>query len=117
MSEPGWYVNVHGYETLPREDCKWENHPATIDIQYIISGVEGIDVAAVETLGEPLVFLPEIDTHHYASNENPFTRLILEAGSFVVFLPGEAHRPKIAVADPTKLAKLVVKIPARLIGR
>jgi biofilm protein TabA len=116
MGEPGWYVNVHGYETLPREDCKWENHPGTIDIQYIVSGVEAIDVAAVESLGEPLVFLPEIDTHHYAPNGKPFTRLILEAGSFVVFLPGEAHRPKIAVTASSKLAKLVVKIPIRLIG-
>ena len=55
MGRPGWYVNVHGYETLPETECVWENHRRTVDIQYLMEGVEAIAVAPVERLGEPVV--------------------------------------------------------------
>jgi YhcH/YjgK/YiaL family protein len=115
LEEPGWFVNVHGYATQPRELCTWENHPETIDLQYMIEGMEGIDLAAVETLGEPTVFKPESDTQKFAANDDPATQLILRGGDFVIFLPGEAHRPKVAVGEPASLKKLVVKIPAKML--
>jgi YhcH/YjgK/YiaL family protein len=116
LGEPGWYVNVHGYTTQARELCSWENHPETIDIQYMIEGIEAIDLTAVEALGEPTVFKPESDTQKFAAAAGPAMQLILRAGDFVIFLPGEAHRPKVAVHEPAGLRKLVVKIPVRMLG-
>lgn len=116
LGEPGWYVNVHGYSTQARELCTWENHPATIDLQFIIEGIEGIDITPVGTLGEPTSFKPESDTQKFAANPAPATQLILRAGEFVFLMPGEAHRPKVAVEGPVQLKKLVVKIPAKLLG-
>lgn len=117
LGDPGCFVNVNGYTTKARELCTWENHPETIDIQYMIKGTEAIDMTAVETLGEPTVFKPESDTQKFAANDRPSTQLILEAGEFVIFLPGEAHRPKVAVREPAPLSKLVIKIPARLLDK
>jgi len=116
LGEPGWYVNVHSYQTQARELCTWENHLATIDLQYLIEGNEGIDIADVASLGAPAVFKPESDTQKFADNAQPATQLILGAGDFAIFLPGEAHRPKIAIQTPAALRKLVVKIPIQLLG-
>jgi YhcH/YjgK/YiaL family protein len=108
-------VNVHGYTTQARELCAWENHTATIDIQYMIDGTEGIDVIAVEKLGAPVSFKAESDSQKFAPVEGPATQLVLRPEDFVIFLPGEAHRPKIAIQSPVALKKLVVKVPVRLL--
>ncbi|MFZ4598054.1 MAG: YhcH/YjgK/YiaL family protein [Terrimicrobiaceae bacterium] len=116
LGEPGWFVNVHSYTTQDRDSCTWENHPQTIDIQYMIDGTEGIDLVPVETLGEPTAFKPESDTQKFAQTDTPASQLILRTGDFVIFLPGEAHRPKVAVSKPVALRKLVVKIPSTLLS-
>lgn len=116
LGQPGWFANVHGYTTQARELCAWENHPETIDIQYLIDGEEGIDLTAVERLGSPTAFKPESDTQKFAATADAVTQLILRSGDFVIFLPGEAHRPKVAVKEPVALKKLVVKIPVRLLS-
>lgn len=115
LGEPGWHANVHGYTTQARELCTWENHTQTIDLQFLIEGTEGIDITPAESLGEPTSFKPESDTQKFAARPEPSTQLVLRAGEFVIFLPGEAHRPKIAVGEPVRLKKLVVKIPAKLV--
>ena len=35
-----FYVNVHGYDTLNADECLWESHRHTVDIQYCIRGGE-----------------------------------------------------------------------------
>lgn len=59
LDEPGWYVNIHGYETLTEAECCWENHKHTIDIQYLISGCEGIRWGIADRLGSPLCYREE----------------------------------------------------------
>jgi YhcH/YjgK/YiaL family protein len=115
FDQPGWFVNVHGYKTQARENCTWENHTQTIDIQYMIDGVECIDVTSVEKLGAPVLFKPESDTQKFATSNFETTQILLRPGDFAIFMPSEAHRPKIAVGDPDDLKKLVVKIPADLL--
>ena len=115
LHKPHWFVNVHGYATQPRELCMWENHTRTVDIQYVIEGIEGIDFARVEALGEPNLYKSETDTEKFSPQSLVASHLVLHAGDFVVFFAGEAHRPKIAVGEPCTLRKLVVKIPTNLI--
>ncbi len=116
LGELGWFVNVHGYTTQARELCTWENHPATIDLQYLIEGVEGIDLTDRATLGQPTLYKVDSDTEKFAPHEGPVTSLVLVLGDLVIFVPGEAHRPKIAVGAPCLLRKLVVKLPVALLG-
>jgi YhcH/YjgK/YiaL family protein len=115
LGEPGWCVNVHGYTTQARDLCAWENHPATIDIQYMIEGIEAIDVIASEKLGAPTSYKAESDTEKFGLSDEPATQLVLRSGEFVIFLPGEAHRPKVQASEPAALRKLVVKIPVKLL--
>lgn len=42
-------------------------------------------------------------------------QLTLKPGMFAIFLPGEAHCPKIALEESEVLRKVVVKIPAYLV--
>jgi YhcH/YjgK/YiaL family protein len=117
LGEPGWFVNVHGYTTQAAELCTWENHRQTVDLQYLIEGEEAIDVNEVADLGEPVSFKAESDTEKFGPSNRKSTRVILRAGDFVTFVPGEAHRPKGQVENPCALRKLVVKIPVHLLGR
>jgi YhcH/YjgK/YiaL family protein len=115
LGQAGWFVNVHGYKTQSREVCTWENHTKTIDIQYMIDGAECIDVTPAEKLGDPVLYKSESDTQKFATSNHPSSQIVLQPGDFAIFMPGEAHRPKIAVSNPAELRKLVVKIPVALL--
>ena len=115
LGKANWFVNVHGYATQSRDQCVWENHTRTVDIQYIIEGVEGIDFASVEALGDPTLYKPETDTQKFSADNFVASHVVLHTGEFVVFFPGEAHRPKVAVGESCTLRKLVVKIPMNLL--
>lgn len=115
LGKPGWVVNVHGYTTAPPLQCTWENHGVTVDVQYMIEGVEAIDVADVASLGAPTLSKPASDAELFADPGVPVTQVIMHPGTFVVLMPGEAHRPKVAVNGPAPLRKLVVKIPLDLL--
>ncbi|HZL44079.1 MAG TPA: YhcH/YjgK/YiaL family protein, partial [Verrucomicrobiae bacterium] len=43
-------VNVHGYDTLPRDRCRFESHRRYVDLQYCISGGEVIGWSLASTL-------------------------------------------------------------------
>ena len=110
-----WFANVHGYITRPAESCTWENHRQTIDIQYIIEGVEGIDWTPTSRLDTPTTYKPEFDREEFAAPNAQTSRLKITAGDFVVFMPGEAHRPMTQWENAMQLRKIVVKIPVQLI--
>lgn len=116
LGEPGWFVNVHGYETKPEAECLWENHYRAIDIQYIIEGEEVIRVAPASQLGNPTDQNEEKDYQLFAMTGASTQYLPLRAGDFAVFLPGEAHAPRVASGAPAALRKLVVKIPLSLLN-
>lgn len=112
LGEPGWQAIVQGYPTISEAECVWENHERTVDVQYLLAGREGIRVLPVERLGAPTVVKPETDTQKFAAPAEPGHLVVLEPGDFAVFLPGDAHRPKIAVGAPSTLRKVVIKVPA-----
>lgn len=105
-----FYVNVQDYETKPREQCGWESHCRTTDIQVVLSGSERIDW----TTATPDVAHNEQDAESdfvlWPDTIPPQGDLVLSGLSFVVFLPNELHRPAIAVTTPELVRKLVVKI-------
>lgn len=115
LGEPDWYANVHGYTTLPEAECRWENHTKTIDIQYLIEGSEGIRWTASHQLGAPRRYIEEKDREEF-DPANCFASLLhLQPGMFAIFLPGDAHCPKILLSRPETLRKVVVKIPSYLL--
>jgi YhcH/YjgK/YiaL family protein len=59
------YINVHSYETLPEDGCRFEGHRDMIDIQYIIAGGELVDWVLKEELEEDGAYLVEKDFQFY----------------------------------------------------
>ena len=132
------YVNVHGYDTLPREQCRFESHRRYLDLQYCISGGENIDWSLAPGLEPDGAYDVDKDLQFYhppalvssptgpssASNvPTPdsclltphFSLLFMGPGSFAIFHPSDAHRPKAQDGVSRSVFKLVIKIDHRLV--
>lgn len=98
---------LQSYETKPVNDTP-ESHQKYIDIQCVLSGIEAMDVGALEDMTDVAEARPEGDIwlHHGPAD----SRVILAPGKFAVLFPGDAHAPCIAVGEPTKCRKAVVKV-------
>ncbi len=114
--EPGRYeldgsnlfVLVQAYDSIPKQQGKWECHNKYIDIQYIAEGVEQIGCNSTEKMKISTEYNPEKDIA-YLSGEGDY--ITFSKGSYGIFFPDDAHQPKIAVNNiPSKVKKVVVKI-------
>jgi YhcH/YjgK/YiaL family protein len=99
------YVLVQEYLTKSQESGNWEAHKRYIDVQYIVSGSERVGFSMLNSmkLGE---YKEERD-FQAMFGEGQF--LTLNAGSFVVFFPQDAHMPGIAIESLAPVKKIVVK--------
>lgn len=114
LGEHDWYANVHTYQTRLESECLWESHAHTVDVQYVITGEEGIRWLPARELTGPLRTFTERDRFEWAVPVETATFLTLRAGMFAIFLPGEAHCPMIALDVSKPIRKAVVKIPLKL---
>ena len=118
LGKDGWYANVHQYHTKEQDDCIWESHRQTIDIQYIVSGNERILWSPISRLEGPVRTLDHVDRQEWTFNRSSDIQpasLEMIAGYFVIFLSNEGHCPMIAVDTPQLIRKTVVKIPVDLL--
>ena len=115
-TEPGRYeldgsnmfALVQEYDSIPKEQGKWECHKNYIDIQYIAEGVEQIGCNNIGQMKVTTEYNPDKDVA-FLSGEGDF--VTFSKGSYGIFFPEDAHMPKIAVNNtPVKVKKVVVKI-------
>jgi YhcH/YjgK/YiaL family protein len=135
------FVNLHRYDTLHRNDCRWESHRRYLDLQFCIEGEETIDIVNRSLLSDDgtydeekdlLFHLPEIPSRSssspassrggpssgggevpmpYSPSTIRYSELPMSPGAFAIFMPTDAHRPKVRPAiRPTQVRKFVVKI-------
>ncbi|MGU3415682.1 YhcH/YjgK/YiaL family protein [Enterobacteriaceae bacterium C34A] len=95
--------------TEPFADRRAEYHAKYLDIQIILKGQEGMTFSTLPA-GKP-------DTDWLADKDIAFLpegvqekTVVLSEGDFVVFYPGEVHKPLCAVGKPAKVRKAVVKM-------
>ena len=100
------YAIVQEYATLELMQGAWEAHRRHIDLQYVVSGTERIGYAHRNRLA-PGHYDQERDLLRL-SGEGDF--LTLGPGGFMLLFPDDAHMPRIAVATPAMVRKVVVKI-------
>lgn len=95
--------------TEPLAARRAEFHARYLDIQILLKGQEGMTFSTLPN-GKPetdwladkdIAFLPE------GAQEKT---VILNEGDFVVFWPGEVHKPLCAVGAPAQVRKAVVKM-------
>ncbi|MGE3309534.1 MAG: YhcH/YjgK/YiaL family protein [Limisphaerales bacterium] len=109
------YVNIHGYDTLPAEQCRYESHRRFVDLQYCIRGGELIDWQLVSTLKPAGPFEESKDVQFYEPGAS-LTQIQMVPGSFAIFFPSDGHRPKRADGIQPSVFKLVIKVDHRLLA-
>lgn len=102
------FVNVDEYQTRDEEDTRYEAHRTYADIQYLVSGTEGIGVVPLEltTVTEP--YDAEKDITFLESPADNYR--IADQGTFFIFFPGDAHRPCVKKGVKMPVRKVVVKV-------
>lgn len=95
--------------TEPSAERRAEYHARYLDIQIVLRGTEGM-AFSTRPAGTP-------DTDWLAQKDIAFLprggqekTLELNEGDFVVFYPGEVHKPLCAVGAPAKVRKAVIKM-------
>jgi YhcH/YjgK/YiaL family protein len=114
--EPGRYeldgnnifILVQKYDTVTKDQGKWECHRKYIDIQYIAEGIEQIGFNNISNMKITTEYNPEKDVAFLSGDGDVVT---LTKGSYGIFFPEDAHQPKLAPANkPGAVKKVVVKI-------
>ena len=114
---PKWYASVQTYDTLLREECRFESHEEHIDIQYTIQGGEIIDWIDRGQLEPEGPFANDVQFWKTPADSVSYASLHQLPGRFAVFLPADAHRPKVRDPQSASVRKVVIKIHRSLIER
>ena len=106
------YVTVSEYFPKNRETTLFEAHQTYIDIHYIVSGKEAIDVAPLENM---TVTQPYNSGNDIMFGTVPaFSELKSSPDRLFIVFPSDAHRPSMIVDnDSTFIRKIVVKVPVK----
>jgi len=84
-----------------------EAHKRYIDIQYIVSGEEAMGCAHIDT---EKTLVEENIEKDYCFYECDCEKVNLFKGDFIIFYPEDLHKPCLAVSNPAKCKKVVVKV-------
>ncbi len=104
------FVRVMEYSTGPAEEKRFEAHRTYADLQFVVQGEEVMGYALVTSPEAATTYDEKADIQFF-KNVRETASLLVPAGQFVVFFPGELHRPGCEVhARPGKVKKLVFKI-------
>jgi len=96
------------YDSIPKEQGKWECHRKYIDIQYIVEGCERMGFRNIEGMEVITEYNTEKDIEFLAGEGDYVT---VSKGFFCIFFPDDAHQPKLAPDDiPGEVKKVVIKI-------
>ena len=102
------FANIMTVETKPANETP-EAHRKYIDIQYLVSGRECIDVGPLEDMEKEVEARPQNDIWFY---RGPLDRITIGDGRYAVLFPGDAHAPCICKTVPETVRKVVVKVLA-----
>ena len=104
------YASVQEYTTKAEEECRFEGHRKYIDIQYIVSGIETIEVIDISKASSQTEYNEEKDLEFYENNSKA-TKGVIESGEYGIFFPHDIHRPGMAFNGVQgSVKKIVVKI-------
>lgn len=104
------YAFIQEYTTKLPQDGKLEGHRNYIDIQYIVSGKERIDLVDIAKAQEKTPYDPVKDVRFYQEDSIAGTYR-LEAGDYGIFFPQDLHKPGLQAEGVSEsVKKIVVKI-------
>lgn len=103
------FATVSEYQSKNEESAKFEAHRKYIDIQYVISGKEIMNLAPISTLKEVL-------TPYDAAKDIEFITVSkvvnykASPSNFFIFFPDDAHRPGLKDGSNSTVRKIVIKV-------
>lgn len=103
------FATVSEYLSKNEEVAKFEAHRKYIDIQYVISGKEIMNVAPLKTVKEVLVpYDAEKDIEFLTVSK--IADFKASPSCFFIFFPDDAHRPGLKDGVNSPVRKLVIKL-------
>ena len=106
---PGVIVQMQSYSTEPAEQIDFETHDFHFDIHYIIEGLEGIGMVDRRGLTPKGAYDPAKDMAYWEEPKDS-SMLILHPGEYTILAPEDAHKPHIAIGEPCRMRKIVIKV-------
>ena len=108
-----WFCTVSAANTQRREVRHTEYHHQWADIQVLLAGEE---IICAGTQYTPLATDEERKPDLFITTTAGLpVSMLLQAGDFAVFLPGEPHQALCAAAEPMTIRKAVFKVPRALL--
>lgn len=107
------YALVQTYTTKPRQAGKWEAHRKYTDVQFMVEGSEMMGHTPLAGLREMSPFDPAKDIGFYTGGNDPAASgsfFQVNPGQFAIFFPHDAHMPSLAITEPARVRKIVLKI-------
>ena len=108
------FMNVMQFATQSPEQKKAELHREYIDIQVLLSGEERILFGMTDSARHCEEMHVE-DDYQLCSQIADEQAMVLKPGKFVIFMPGEPHKPGCVVQTPMDIKKVVIKVRASLL--
>lgn len=95
--------------TEPCAERRAEYHERYLDIQVVLKGQEGMAFSTMPAGTPETDWLADKDIAFLADSVQE-KMVVMSEGDFVVFYPGEVHKPLCAVGQPAKVRKAVIKL-------
>ena len=123
MVEGSYHVNdkivakLQRYETRHETECKPESHNKFVDVQFVAEGEEMLGWCPISPdiiVTEPYNFAKDVTFYQKLI---PESCVVLSARNFAILYPVDVHRPCCSIDDddPSKVTKVVVKIPIEML--
>jgi YhcH/YjgK/YiaL family protein len=105
-------ANVESYETQPAHTRRFESHRLYGDVQVMLAGEERQDFAPEHAAADGN-YSDERDLQFFHPPQI-YTAVHLHPGCFVIYQPGELHRPGVAIGGaPQSVRKVCMKVLVR----
>jgi YhcH/YjgK/YiaL family protein len=101
------FAIVQEAPTKDYDKTAFESHLNYIDLQYVIKGEEMMGRTPVDSVKVDKPYNEKADIAYYTGDGKIFT---VKENSFLLFFPGEAHRPNITPGGNKVVKKVVIKI-------
>ena len=105
------YAIVSEYMSKNEETTKFEAHRKYIDIQYVISGKEIMNVAPLKTVNDVVEQYDAAKDIEFMTT-NKVINYTASPSNFFIFFPNDAHRPGLKSGVSSPVRKIVIKVKA-----
>ena len=104
------FVNLFEYDTCPKKEKNAEAHKRYIDLHYVISGQEVIEVGNKDLNKNVTQEYNFLEDSELFGELTQFDSIVMTPGMFVIFYPSDIHRTGCNFKDKSKVRKVVIKI-------